>query len=121
MQIEFDDTAYTLKFGIGLIKELNKKYHIEKDGMSFGTGLQRALGGIYSGDIIALIELVSIANRTETPRFTQAALEKALDDGQIDVEKLFDDVMNAVKESNVTKFTAKKFQKKMDEEQKKQE
>lgn len=121
MEIEINGTVYSLKFGIGLIKELNKKYHYDKNGLSLGVGMQQALSGIFSGDVETLIDLITLANKTENPRLARAELENAIDDGELDIEQVFDDVQAAVKESNATKFSAKKFLEKMDEEEKKQE
>mgnify|MGYP004702331013 CR=1 FL=1 len=121
MEIEINGTVYSLKFGIGLIKELNKKYHYDKNGLSLGVGMQQALSGVFSGDVETLIDLITLANKTEMPRLARAELENAIDDGELDIEKVFDDVQAAIKESNATKFSAKKFLEQMEKEEKKQE
>ena len=111
MQLEFNGKVYEEKFGMGLMRELNKRYKIEKEGMSFAIDLQAVLSEIYAGNVVSLSELLTLANKTESDKFTQAQLDEAFENVEIDVEKTFDDVTDALKESNVTKFATKNFEK----------
>ncbi|WP_461241131.1 tail assembly chaperone [Paucilactobacillus sp. N302-9] len=115
MQLEFNGKVYTEKFGIKFLRELNKKYKVEQDGMEFGVGLQGLLVELFANNVVSLIDALSLANQTEKVKFTQDQLIDAIENGEIDVEKLYDEVLSALKESNMTKMTVKNFEKNLHE------
>ena len=106
MELLINDKTYKFTFGIAFLRELDKKAEVEKNGIKFGIGLDTAVPFLFENNPIKLEEILLAANKTETPKVTVSELDSYIENVD-DIEALFDDVINELQESNVTKLKVK--------------
>lgn len=101
MELEINGELYNFVFGFGFVKEMNKRYTAEGNGMKLNAGIDTVVANLFTGDVEVLVESLKVANGTEKPRIS----EKALIDytGECDSDMLFDQVIEGLKESGFTK------------------
>lgn len=105
-EINIGGTPYPLKFGIGFLRDINKRVQIPIDGapnVKNNVGLRFAVGQIMDGSVEDLLDIIYLANKTENPRITMQALEAWVDDDDTDIEAAFDDIMDFLRKANATK------------------
>lgn len=102
-ELTIEGQVYGFKFGLGFMREINKKVVKNVEGVKQELGLQMAIAGIIDGDAGDLIDVLNIANKTEKPRVTQAQLDAYIESEDTDIDRLFDEVLDFLKRSNVTK------------------
>lgn len=107
MELIINDKAYEFKFGIGFVKQLDEKYSLTQNGLTFGIGLETLIPNLLTGSVIALSECLYLANKTESPRVSASALDSYIEDENTDIEELFDKVVDELKKSNATKLKAR--------------
>lgn len=106
MELKINGTVYTFKFGIGFVRELDKKYSIDQNGLKFGFGLNATLPLLLSNDVVILSDILKNANATETPKISQNELDSYLETCD-NIEEVFDGVLTELRESNVSKLALK--------------
>lgn len=107
-ELEINGQVYQFKFGMGFMREINKKLKTPIDGVKDATqniGLRMAIASVLDGDVEGLVDLLEVANKTETPRITKALLDEYIDNENTDIDKLFDDVKDFLSRANATKKT----------------
>lgn len=105
-ELEINGQVYEFHFGMGFLREVNKKVGRPVDGMpdvKKNIGLRWLVGGIIDGEIEDLVEILDAANKGKTPRVTRALLDSYIDDENTDIDKLFGDVLGFLKSANATK------------------
>lgn len=105
-ELNIGGTPYPLKFGIGFLREINKRVQIPMDGVpnvKNNVGLRYAVGQLIDGSVEDLLDVIYLANKTENPRVTMPALEAWVDDEDTDIDAAFDDVMGFLRRANATK------------------
>lgn len=106
MEITINDTAYQFNFGMGFMREINKRVCTQIDGLkgvSKNIGLNYYASGLLDNDMEALAEVLYTANIGCNPRITMGAIDAYLDDSNTDIPALFDSVMGFLRTSNATK------------------
>ena len=104
-EITISDNVYGFKFGIGFVREINKRFYKTADDTNKKQemGLQYAVAGLMDEDPIELIDILLLANKTENPRITPAKLEAYLEDENTDISALCAEILDFFKRSNATK------------------
>ncbi len=108
-ELTINETVYQFKFGLGFVRDINKTKRKAIDGMpdeKQDVGLQFAVASLIDEDPIALVEILDIANKTEKPRVTRAALDAYIEDENTDIDALFKEVLDFLSKANATKKTA---------------
>lgn len=119
MVISVNDKEYVLRFGIKFLRELDKKRFYENNGAKVGAGLELMAMELFSGNIVALSELIYTATNTEQNRPTQHDIDnylESLDEKELD--KLMDEVIKELKKSSLTSKKIKTMEKAIKEAQK---
>ncbi|MDY3702780.1 MAG: tail assembly chaperone [Limosilactobacillus coleohominis] len=106
MELTINDKKYTANFGVRFVRELDKSAGLNVQGASFGMGLSKALVGLKSYDPATLSDVLYFGMLSTGSHPTQVQLDKWLDN-DADVEKLFDEVIKELNESNSVKVAAK--------------
>lgn len=109
-ELTINGTVYQFNFGMGFLREINKKIGVPVDGLpdvKKNVGLQYAVAGIIDGDLEALTDALDVANKGYSPRVTRALLDAYIDDPSTDIDRLFEDVLDFLKNANATKKTMK--------------
>lgn len=109
-EITIKDTVYKFKFGIGFVKEIDKKFTKPIDGVPGRTeeiGLDYYIAKVLAGDVIALVDVLELANKyAAEPRITKRILEDYLEDEDTDIDRIFEDTISFFEKSNATKKRA---------------
>ena len=99
---------YSFVFGFGFLKELNKQHTMASNGLTMRLGLENTLPNLINNDVETLIEVLKLANKTETPRASEKDLIEVIESTE-DIESLFAETLEALKESNFTGMKTRKF------------
>lgn len=108
-ELTINDQVYQFKFGLGFMREVNKQKSKPIDGMPNerqDVGLQFAVASLIDEDPVALVDILDVANKTEKPRVTKAALDAYIEDENTDIDALFKEVLDFLCRANATKKTA---------------
>lgn len=105
MEIIINGEAYQFNFGMGFMREINKKVSKTVEGVKKDVGLQYAVAGIIDGDLEELVNILAVANKGQNPRVTRALLDSHIDHEETDIDALFDEVLDFFKRSNATRKT----------------
>lgn len=106
MVMEIKGTEYEVHFGIKFIRELDKKYEIERENMKFGAGLEMIVPLLLGYDATKLSEVLYLSTCTEKKRPNQESVDEYVENHE-DIEKLFEEVMDELKNSNATRLKVK--------------
>lgn len=107
MELTINDKQYEFKFGTKFVRELDKLFPIIQEGIAFGMGLSaKFIPELKAANINALATILYVANRTESPKVSQGVIDDFIDECE-DIEKLFDDVLKELSESNAGKLAMK--------------
>lgn len=119
MELTINGQVYQFNFGMGFMREMNKKVSMPVDGVKDAkknTGLRYAVAGIMDGDVEALEDLLLVANKGQNPRATTEILDEYIDDPDTDINQLFEDTMGFLKNANATKKCVQNLEKTIEEE-----
>lgn len=116
LELTINAQVYKFKFGIGFMREMNKKQEHTENGITKEIGLQLGIAGIIDGDIEDLITILDVANKTEEPRVTRQLIEEYIENEDTDIDELFTKVLDFLKEANVTKKLTKQLLEMVEEE-----
>lgn len=112
--ILMNGTLYEFNFGMGFIRDINKKVCQSVDGIK---GFEDKIGatvyftGVVNGDIECLeTVLMTAANKKQDPPLTVDVLDAYIDDDATDIDKLFSDVTDFLSQANASKKILKKAQ-----------
>ena len=103
MELTINDNVYQFNFGIGFLREINKTQTVTRDGLKKDIGGMMKIGDIIDGDILALVDVLDLANKGQNPRLTRSAIEAYLDDPTTDIDMVFNQVIDFLKKSNATR------------------
>ncbi|MGC6767240.1 tail assembly chaperone [Enterococcus sp. LJL51] len=107
MELSLNEKTAEFRFGYGFLKEINKRYSIERNGMQLKLGVGAVLSNLLLSDVDTLFEVLLIANMTENPRITVKELEEYVEVNG--VQKLFEDVLEELKKSEFTGIMTRKM------------
>lgn len=119
MQLTINGKDYELKFGIGFIRELDKVYGIETNGVHFGMGIQAAYPMLTSFSVSALSDIIRCAIKG---RLKQESVDEAIEayaDENDGLAGLFEAVKDELGKSSVTKDLVKKSEVSLEEAEEK--
>ena len=106
MELTIKDKVYKFNFGMGFMREINKKVVSRVDGwqdVKKNVGLRYMVAGVIDGDIEALFDVLETANKGTEPRITKTVLDAYIDDENTDIDALFDETLGFLKKANATK------------------
>ncbi len=108
MELTINNTVFKFRFGMGFLREINKRVTVPVDGLKNvkqNIGLRYYISSILDNDVESLVEVLDIANKTESPRLTKAALDSYIESDDTDVDELFGQVIDFLKSANATRKT----------------
>ena len=113
-QIEINGKKHDLHFGIDFIREMDKRYEVNGNGVSFGMGINSAVIYLKDNNPVILEDIILAATHTAKTIPSVADIEKWLEE-QEDLDKVFDDFLSALKTAPLTKSKVAKVLKAMPE------
>lgn len=114
MRFDIGEKSHELKFNLGFIRDMDNLYKVEQYGVEMGVGVSM---GYQSLSMYSVRDLVKIIQFAAEGKPTAKAVEKAVEDfaeEHGELETLFDEVKNGLKNSPMTKTTVKSFQKNLE-------
>lgn len=114
MELTIKEQVYQFNFGMGFLREMNRKVTVPVDGIKDvkrHIGLRYTVSGIMDGDVEALEELLVAANKDQNPRVTTALLDEYIDDPETDIDQLFEDVLDFLKNAKLRRNACRRSRK----------
>lgn len=108
MEIKINDKTVELKFGVRFVRELDKLRSPEINDVKVGLALDVTLPVLTAHDPAIISDYIYCAAYKNHPRPTRTEIDQFLDKCE-DFDKVADQVVEEVKESNVIKSAAKKY------------
>lgn len=105
-ELTMNDQVVQLNFGMGFLREMNKKVSVPVDGMpnvKQDVGCRYNIAKMLDGDAEALVDVIDAGNRGCTPRVTRVAIDAFVDDENTDIDEVFEYVLGFLKKANATK------------------
>jgi len=104
-ELKIGTKTYPLIFGIGFIREMDKRYEIKhaSAGVSFGFGLGSTAVYLKQKNPVILFDLIQAATITEKQKPSVDDIEVFLESDDTDLEKLFKDFLKSLETSPLTK------------------
>ena len=105
-ELEIKRQIYQFNFGMGFLREINKKINQPVDGLKDvkkDVGLGYTVLLLIDRDVEALVDTLFAANKGFDRRVTTALLDSYIDDPSTDIEELFVRVLDFLKSANATK------------------
>ena len=111
-ELKINDKNYELHFGIDFIREMDKRYGIDTNGLHFGQGIQSAIFYLSMGNPVVLSDIILSATHTLKSIPSKNDIEEWLCSLDIDVlDKLFDDFLECLEESPLTRTQVMRIRK----------
>ena len=104
--IEVDGTSYPLKFGMAFLRSMDNRVLAPIEGsagQTKGIGFRQAVVDLIDSRPDTLVEVIYTANKTEKPKMNKHDLEAYLEDDDTDIDALFEQVLDFLEGSNVTR------------------
>lgn len=105
-ELTMNEQVYQFNFGMGFMREINKKIGVPVDGLpnvKKNIGLKYYVALVIDKDVEALVDILDTANKGMNPRITRDLLDSYIDDPDTDIDTLFDEVIDFLKQTNATK------------------
>lgn len=117
-EIEINGIVYSFKFGLGFARAINKTRQMTaENGEKVDAGLNYAVANIIDENLMELVDILLIANKTEKVKVSRETLETYLEDNDTDVDKLFKDLLDFFETNNSTKKAVATIRKMMEEQE----
>ena len=123
-ELEMNGQMIPFNFGMGFLREINKKVSAPVDGMQNvkrNVGLRYSVAKLLDGDVEALVEVLDTANIGCDPRSTKSVLDKFIEDPDTDIDEVFEKVLGFLKTANATKKAVLDVIEAVEKEKEKQE
>lgn len=107
-ELVINGQTYEFKFGMGFLREIDKRQTRTTDGFEQNVGLLYYIALLTENNLEALFEVLYLANKGFKPRLEQAVFDEWIEDEDTDVEEVFKAVLNFLSTSNPTKTMTKR-------------
>lgn len=124
MELTIKGQVYQFNFGMGFLREINKQTNMPVDGLpgvKKDVGFRYALTNLVNGDPDALVNILDVANKGQSPRVTRNLLDDHIDNEDTDIDELTDTVMGFLKNTNATKKATNEIVETLEKEKQKME
>lgn len=103
MILKINDRETEVRFGIRFIRELDKANMMQREGLKFGAGLEMKVPMLFTYDAVALSDVLYAGTSMEKNRPTIKDIDDYVESHE-DIERLFEEVLDELKKSSVTKL-----------------
>lgn len=114
-EIIIGEKSYQLNFGMGFVRDLNKRVSVPIEGLPGVTqnvGLYMTLLQVVDGSLEALEDVIFAANKGCNPRISSlSVLDSFFEDESTDIEEVRENILNFCRSANCTKLDMVKVDK----------
>lgn len=103
MILKINDRETEVRFGIRFIRELDKANMMQREGLKFGAGLEMKVPMLFTYDAVALSDVLYAGTSMEKNRPTIKDIDDYVESHE-NIERLFEEVLDELKKSSVTKL-----------------
>ena len=96
-ELEIGGQIIQLNFGMGFLREIDRKQAVTEDGITANVGLKLAVGNLCDGNVETLVDVIYLANTGCDPRITRDGIDRLIESDSTDIDKVFDDVLGFLK------------------------
>lgn len=107
-EIIINEKVYSFNFGIGFVREINKRNTQTVNGIKKDVGLQFAIASVIDRDLLDVLDILLVANRCAGEKLTMKELEAYIDDESTDIDALCTKILDFFEHSNAVKPTLAK-------------
>ena len=115
--IKIGDKKFDLHFGIDFIREMDKRYSLNGNGVTFGMGIQSAVIYLQDFNPVVLEDIILSATSTQKNKPNVNDIELWIEDQGDNLEKVFEDFLTNLKNAPMTKLKVAKILATMEENQ----
>lgn len=117
MELTINGQVYQFNFGMGFLREANKlvSSSVEGTNVKKDIGARYMIARVIDGEADALVDLLDVANKGQSPRVTKALLDSYIDNPDTDIDQLFEDTLDFLGKANATKKMVAKMQEAIEE------
>lgn len=105
-ELMINGNYYEFQFGMGFLRAINKTVSLPVEdvpNLSKNIGLRYAITNLMDGDVEALSEVLLLANKGCEPRVTPEGLDAYIESDEVDIDALFEQVLDFLSKANATK------------------
>ncbi len=102
MIIKINKNEYNIHFGLSFVREMDKLYEIQSNGVRLGLGVENAIIGITQLSPVKIFEIIKCATVGQQPKLKDADIDKFIEEHE-DFEGLCDDFLELLKTASLTK------------------
>lgn len=114
MNFEVSGKEREVNFGIGFVRELDKKFTVKQSGVEFGMGLQQVVPQLRLKSPVILVEVLKAGIKNVSEKQIDNAVEKYAEEND-GLDDLFEEVTEGLKASAITRASVKQMEQRMEE------
>lgn len=112
LNLTIKDNVYSFSFGVGFVRKINPRATEVVNGRKIDVGVHYAVAAAYERDVVALIDVLFVANEmTEGNKVTKKLLDYYFDEECDDLDALCEEILDFFEHTNATKKAFMQMQK----------
>lgn len=122
LNLTIKDKVYSFSFGVGFVRKISPRETEVVNGRKVEVGVQYAIAAAIDRDVLALVDVLLIANEmTDGEKVTKKLLDFYFDEECTDLDALCDEILDFFEHTNATKKAFKNVQELLAEQKAKAE
>lgn len=111
LNLTIKDKVYSFSFGVGFVRKISPRETEVVNGRKVEVGVQYAIAAAIDRDVLALVDVLLIANEmTDGEKVTKKLLDFYFDEECTDLDALCDEILDFFEHTNATKKAYKNVQ-----------
>ena len=111
LNLTIKDKVYSFNFGVGFVRRISPRETEVVNGRKVEVGVQYAIAAAIDRDVLALVDVLQIANEmTDGEKVTKKLLDFYFDEECTDLDALCDEILDFFEHTNATKKAFKNVQ-----------
>lgn len=111
LNLTIKDKVYSFNFGVGFVRKISPRETEVVNGRKVEVGVQYAIAAAIDRDVLALVDVLLIANEmTDGEKVTKKLLDFYFDEECTDLDALCDEILDFFEHTNATKKAFKNVQ-----------
>lgn len=111
LNLTIKDKVYPFSFGVGFVRKISPRETEVVNGRKVEVGVQFAIAAAIDRDVLALVDVLLIANEmTDGEKVTKKLLDFYFDEECTDLDALCDEILDFFEHTNATKKAYKNVQ-----------